>query len=168
MILVPSIGTLPVHLISRLFRSHLRPHWTAWLIRRTRQTGRAGIPLRPRPSSLWSLTAELRLFSKRCACCRRRASKSGRGTTQTPKCEDFSPQLLVTFWRLAFFCFIISFLFVCASMIGLSACFPSSLRNNTVLSRYVESLFAFTRELCPWGNFSGNVENQSIKRRLSL
>ena len=45
--------------------------------------------------------------------------------------------------------FIISFVFVCASMIGLSACSPSSLRHNTVLSRYVESLFAFTRELYP-------------------
>ena len=38
----------------------------------------------------------------------------------------------------------------------------------TGLSRSVESLFAFTRELYPWGNFPANVQNPSIKRRLSL
>ena len=37
----------------------------------------------------------------------------------------------------------------------------------TVLSRYVESLFALIRELYPWGNFPENVQNQSIKRKLS-
>ena len=34
----------------------------------------------------------------------------------------------------------------------------------SVLSRYVESLFASTGELYPWGNFPGNVQNQSINQ----
>ena len=39
-----------------------------------------------------------------------------------------------------------------------------NLLKGTVLSRCVESLFAFTRELYPWGNFPGNVQNQSINQ----
>ena len=40
--------------------------------------------------------------------------------------------------------------------------------SHSVLSRYVESLFAFTRELYPQGNFLGNVHNQSINQAQSF
>ena len=37
-------------------------------------------------------------------------------------------------------------------------------KRHTVLPHYIQSLFAFIRELYPWGNFPGNVQNQSINQ----